>query len=100
VGTTHQVAAPAEQVFRGRRWVFAGWSNGGPAAQSVTVPEEAAEAGLRLVVRYEMLARLRIESAHEVPVQVNGSTCRTPLRDRAAAGQRDRVASAAGHRAG
>jgi uncharacterized protein (TIGR03437 family) len=78
VGTTHQVAAPAEQVFRGRRWVFAGWSNGGPAAQSVTVPEEAAEAGLRLVARYEMLARLRIESAHEVPVQVNGSTCRTP----------------------
>lgn len=78
VGTAHQVAAPAEQEFRGRRWAFAGWSNGGPAVQQVTVPEAAAEQGFRLVARYELLGRLRIVSAHEVPVQVNGSLCRTP----------------------
>lgn len=78
VGTTHQIAAPAEQDFRGRRWAFAGWSNGGPAVQLLTVPEAAAEQGLRLTARYELLGRLRLVSAHEVAVQVNGSLCRTP----------------------
>ncbi|MGB9633345.1 MAG: InlB B-repeat-containing protein, partial [Chloroflexaceae bacterium] len=78
VGHTHRVAAPAEQSFRGRRWTFAGWSNGGPALQQITVPAEAADQGLRLVARYQMLARLRIESTHPVIVQINGSACRTP----------------------
>ncbi|MCS7316361.1 MAG: hypothetical protein NZ554_12880, partial [Bryobacteraceae bacterium] len=78
VGTTHQVAAPAEQDFAGRRWAFAGWSHGGPAVQSLTVPEAAAEEGLRLVARYQLLGRLRILSAYQVPVQLNGSSCRTP----------------------
>ncbi len=78
VGTAHQISAPAEQEFRGRRWTFAGWSNGGPAVQQITVPEEAAEQGLRLTARYQMLGRLRLLSAYEVPVQVNGSLCRTP----------------------
>lgn len=78
VGTVHTVSAPAEQLWRGRRYAFQGWSNGGPAAQQVTVPGEAAASGLRLVARYELLARLRIESTHEVTVGVNGSSCRTP----------------------
>ncbi len=79
VGSTHRVAAPAEQVYGGRRYVFEGWSNGGPAVQDLVVPEEAlAGGGLRLRADYELLGRLRIESTHEVTVEVNGSACRTP----------------------
>jgi uncharacterized protein (TIGR03437 family) len=78
VGSVHTVSAPAEQLWRGRRYAFQGWSNGGPAAQQVTVPAEAAAGGLRLVARYELLGRLRIESTHAVVVEVNGSSCRTP----------------------
>jgi len=78
VGSTHQLKAPAEQLWQGRRYVFAGWSNQGPAAQQIVVPPEARETGLRLTADYELLARLRIESTHAVTVQVNGSACRTP----------------------
>lgn len=78
VGTAHQVAAPAEQEFRGRRWAFAGWSNGGPAVQQVLVPEAAAVEGFRLTARYELLGRLRVVSAQEVAVELNGGLCRTP----------------------
>ncbi len=78
-GSTHRVVAPAEQVFQGRRYVFEGWSNGGPAVQDLVVPEEAlSSGGLRLRADYELLGRLRIESTHQVRVQVNGSSCRTP----------------------
>ncbi|MDO8942352.1 MAG: hypothetical protein Q7U75_04165, partial [Desulfobacterales bacterium] len=40
LGHKHSVEAPAEQVdARGRRYRFVGWSNGGPAAQEITVTE-------------------------------------------------------------
>lgn len=74
VGQVHRVEAPSEQVYQGRRYVFRGWSNGGPAVQELAAPSE----GLRLRAEYELLGRLRIESTHPVTVQVNGSGCRTP----------------------
>lgn len=77
-GSTHRISAPPEQVWQGRRYAFSSWSNQGPASQQITVPAEAWASGLRLTAEYELLGRLRIDSTHEVSVEVNGAPCRTP----------------------
>jgi uncharacterized protein (TIGR03437 family) len=80
VGTAHEVEAPLEQTDEnGRKHRFVGWSNGGEARQEIRVPETAAEEGLWLTARYEMLGRLTVRS-EPVPVEVRiGETeCRTP----------------------
>ena len=43
VGMKYSVAAPAEQTdIRGRKYLFKGWSNAGPAIQQIT-PEDIAD---------------------------------------------------------
>ncbi len=80
VGTKHQIAAPAEQTdARGRRHVFRGWSNGGPAAQDLTVPSDGDVTGVRLTASYEMMGKLSVQSSPAgMAIQVDGAECRTP----------------------
>ncbi len=79
-GKVFTVSAPSEQVDSdGRKWVFAGWSNGGDQTQEVTIPEDAVEHGYRLTARYELLSQLVVDTAPlHVPVEVDGATCETP----------------------
>lgn len=80
VGETHAVEAPAEQMdSNGRKWVFRGWSNGGAAAQEVTIAPDHAETGLRLTANYEALGLLTIQaSAGIAAATVDGVTCALP----------------------
>jgi uncharacterized protein (TIGR03437 family) len=80
VGTTHSVEAPLEQTdANGRTYRFLGWSNEGAARQEVTVPDSAADQGLWLTARYEMLGRLTVKSTPvPVDVQIGDTDCRTP----------------------
>ncbi len=79
-GDTLTISAPATQIGpNGRRYAFRAWSNGGEAAQQVTVPEEAVDNGLRLTARYEMLSRVTIDGEPAgVPVDVDGVACPVP----------------------
>lgn len=80
VGSTHQVTAPTETTDgKGRKYLFKGWSNGGPSAQDVTVPAEAQNQGLRLIATYEIMPRVTVAaSAGIVTVVVDGVECPTP----------------------
>lgn len=79
-GDVYELSAPAEQTGAdGRRYVFKGWSNGGEAAQSVTVPVDVAEAGYRLTAQYELLSQVVIRSEPAgTAVEVDGVSCTTP----------------------
>lgn len=73
-------AAPLETVdATGRRWRFRGWSNGGPAAQTMRITQEMVDKGLYLIAQYEPLNRLTIETNPPgMPVTVDGETCGSP----------------------
>lgn len=78
VGMKYNVSAAADQVdSRGRRYVFKGWSNGGPAAQDVTITDEmVAAGGFRLIATYEAQNRLTINSNPPgMPLMVDGKEC-------------------------
>ena len=63
VGETHSFSAPAQQTdSTGHVWGFAGWSNGGAAAQSVTVPASAVGQGMRYVATYTPVGHLTVTS--------------------------------------
>jgi uncharacterized protein (TIGR03437 family) len=78
VGMKYQISAAAEQTdSRGRLYKFKGWSNGGPAAQEITLTEEHVRTGFRLIAVYEPLSRLTIETSPAgVPLTVDGVECR------------------------
>lgn len=80
VGKDIPFAAPLETVdASGRRWRFKGWSNGGPAVQTLRITQEIVEKGLYLVAYYEPLNRLSIETNPPgLSVMVDGSPCATP----------------------
>lgn len=80
VGHVHTVEAPLEQTdSKGRRWRFVRWSNGGPSAQEVSLPEGQEEQGLRLTAEYELLGQLTLRSEPaSLTVSVNGEECVTP----------------------
>jgi uncharacterized protein (TIGR03437 family) len=80
VGETHTFSAPAQQTdATGHVWTFSGWSNGGPAAQSVTVPASAVGVGIRMVATYVPTGHLIVNSTVSgVTVTVNGTSCATP----------------------
>jgi uncharacterized protein (TIGR03437 family) len=79
VGMKYQVAAPLEQTdSRGRRWVFKGWSNQGPAAQEIQVTPEHVNTGLRLIANYDSQSRLSITTVPpNMPVMIDGVECRS-----------------------
>lgn len=76
VGQSHTFSAPAQQTdSQGNLWSFSGWSNGGVASQTVSVPAT----GLHLVATYAPMAQVTINSS--VPgltVMVDGNACATP----------------------
>ncbi len=79
--------APAESVSPdGRRWRFAGWSNGGTATQTIQVTDEMVKNGLTLIANYVPLNKLSIETNPVgLPVFVDGVECAHPcLLDRLA----------------
>ena len=72
--------APLESVdTRGRKWRFKGWSNGGPATQSLRITQEIVDKGLYLIAMYEPLNKLSIETNPAgLTVSVDGQTCPAP----------------------
>ena len=77
VGETHHFSAPATQTdSQGRIWQFSGWSNGGAAAQDVTVP---AGGGVRFTATYTAVGHLTVNSSLPgLSVIVDGNACATP----------------------
>jgi uncharacterized protein (TIGR03437 family) len=80
VGETHTFSAPAQQTdSTGHVWGFSGWSNGGPASQSLTVAASAIGVGYRLIATYAPVGHLIVNSPLAgVSVTINGSACATP----------------------
>ncbi len=80
IGTKHTVSAPADQIgSTGNKYVFQGWSNGGPVAQDITADEATLGTSHRLIANYERLAHITVKST--VPgakVVVDGTECTTP----------------------
>jgi uncharacterized protein (TIGR03437 family) len=79
-GATHTFSAPAQQTdSTGHVWGFSGWSNGGPAAQSLIVPTSAVGGGVRMLATYTPVGHLIVNSTLAgVSVTVNGTACATP----------------------
>jgi uncharacterized protein (TIGR03437 family) len=75
-GSIHTFSAPATQRDgQGNLWGFVGWSNGGSAAQTLTV----GTTGGTYTANYQQLSQLTVTSSLAgVPVTVNGSSCATP----------------------
>ena len=80
LGSTHQVSAPSSNfAANGRQYTFQNWSNGGSAAQSVTVDQNAVNNGIRVTANYSILSRVVIQSSPTgLAIQVDGTSCQTP----------------------
>ncbi len=77
-GTKHVITAPPEQMDEnGRKYVFKGWSNGGPATQEITLPA-GDFTGSHIKAEYEMLGMINVQSNVPVTIQVGGEACQTP----------------------
>jgi len=83
IGHTHTISAPSEQRdANGRRWRFKGWSNDGPATQTLTVTGP-----IRMTATYEALPQVVISSSPTgLPIHVDGRDCSTPCTVDKAAG--------------
>jgi uncharacterized protein (TIGR03437 family) len=77
-GTTHTISAAATQVdSSGRTWQFVGWSNGGSAAQTITVPTSGS--GFAVTATYSLLGQVQVTSSPAgLTFTVGGKTCTTP----------------------
>jgi uncharacterized protein (TIGR03437 family) len=81
VGETHHVEAAAQQTdAQGKVWQFQSWSNGGPASQDITIPQNAdTTGGIRLTATYTSLTKLTVDSSLVgLNVTVDGTACKTP----------------------
>jgi len=80
VGETHSFEAPALQTdAQGRTWQFAGWSDGLPAAHSITIPADAVDYGIRITANYRQLGQITVNSnVTGVAFTVDGDTCDQP----------------------
>lgn len=80
-GSVHSVAAPLEQTDpKGRKYQFKRWSNGGSAAQEVTLPDNP-DTTFHLTAEYEPMNQLVILSTGTGGhVLVDGEPCQTPCR--------------------
>lgn len=79
VGTVHTVAAADQQYdAQKRKYRFVSWSNSGPATQTVTVSDGAAD-GMRMTASYEAVGVLQLGSSPAgLAIEVDGSSCATP----------------------
>lgn len=73
-------SAPYESLdANGRRWRFKGWSNGGPAAQTLKITQAMVDKGLYLIATYEPLNKVSVETIPPgLPVTIDGKDCQTP----------------------
>ena len=80
LGSTHQVSAPTtSSSSTGRQYTFQNWSNGGAAAQTVTIDQNAVNSGIRVTANYSVLSRVVVQSVPTgLTVQVDGTSCQTP----------------------
>jgi uncharacterized protein (TIGR03437 family) len=74
------IDAPLETVDgNGQRWRFQGWSNGGPARQTLTVTQEMVADGLRLLAFYVPMNKVSVQTNPPgLPVLINGQECPHP----------------------
>jgi uncharacterized protein (TIGR03437 family) len=77
-GEVHHLSAPATQVdAKGRMYQFVKWSNGGAAAQDITVPPGVQ--GLSYQATYQLLGQVQVGSTPAgLNFTVDGSSCTTP----------------------
>jgi len=98
VGETHKVEAPLQQTdSQGRIWKFTSWSNGGDAAQQVTVPADAdTTGGMKLVANYTQLGKVTLTSSVSgLSLQVDGTACTVPCELVRDMGQKVRISAPA-----
>lgn len=91
-GETHTITAPATQVdAQGRTWTFVSWSNGGSAAQTLTVPSTTTN--LALTATFQQLPQVTINSIPSgLQFSVDGNPCATPCVVNRASGSTVQVA--------
>ena len=79
---TYDVSAPAEQVdAKGRKYLFKGWSNGGPAGQKVTPTESQIASGIRMTAIFEAVPQAVLQtSVPGIKIGVDGAQCASPCR--------------------
>lgn len=80
LGREFTFTAPLEAVdVHGKRWRFRGWSNGGPATQTMKVTDEMVAKGVTLIALYDPMNKLSIETNPPgLSVMVNGEICPYP----------------------
>lgn len=80
LGREFTFTAPLESVdVYGKRWRFRGWSNGGPATQTLTVTNEMVASGLTLIAIYDPMNKLSIDTNPPgLSIMVNGELCAYP----------------------
>ena len=79
-GVQHTVSAPLTQTnSAGRAWSFRSWSNGGAAAQAITLTDAQVAAGIRLTADYDPISQTSIQSSPAgLHVLIDGADCVTP----------------------
>jgi uncharacterized protein (TIGR03437 family) len=77
-GESHTISAPASQVdANGRTWTFVGWSNGGPATQTLVVPTTTLN--LPITATFKVLPQVTLTSSPAgMQFTVDGTPCVTP----------------------
>jgi uncharacterized protein (TIGR03437 family) len=98
VGEKHHIEAMAQMTdAQGRVWKFSSWSNGGPAAQDITVPLDAdVTGGISLTATYTQLGKLTVTSPiSSLSVKIDGADCPTPCEVVRDLGQKVRVSTPA-----
>jgi uncharacterized protein (TIGR03437 family) len=85
-GETHTVSAPATQTdSKGRGYTFLGWSNKGPATQTLVVPSDGSQ--ITMTANYQELGQLTVTSTPTgLALTVDGNSCTTPCSVNRAAG--------------
>jgi uncharacterized protein (TIGR03437 family) len=80
VGHKHTFSAPLEQTdSQGRRYIFKGWSNGGPAEQEFVPQADMVGQGVTLHALYEPVGQVTITSdPANILVLAGSEQCRTP----------------------
>jgi len=83
-GAPHTISAPLQQVdTNGNGWAFQSWSNGGAAAQTLTLTPAQIATGFRLTATYvpssQTTGQISVQSSPPgVDILENGADCITP----------------------
>lgn len=76
--TKQTLSAPELVDYRGRKYRFLGWSNGGSRTQEITVPNTP-DSGFEISARFELLGQVTIQTVPPgLNVVVDGAECKAP----------------------